>query len=160
MKQTMAIGLLVGMTLGGGSGDVAASDRMRQCVLEHVKPARSAVAAQYLQQACARRFPAEPNNPALQIQPEVEDGLAAYDHCLFQQLAGVQNDASAAGMEQLCRDQYHPVGWSGEEKGQSPGFFNWLQRIDGGAAPRSDQQDAPRIDGETFVPLAPAKAGR
>lgn len=153
----------LGIWLWGGwpvSGD-ASSEKGRQCLLEHVKPASSSVAAQYLQQACARRFPDEPKGSDLTIRTEPEDGLAAYDHCLFRQLAGVQNDASAVGMEQFCHDQFHPGAMGGAE-GHKPAttLFDLLNRLDGGSGSRTESHSAPRIDGDGFVPLAPARAGR
>ncbi|MBF0190485.1 MAG: hypothetical protein HQL99_04965 [Magnetococcales bacterium] len=150
--------------LCGGAAHAAAgtaSEPLRSCLLDHVKPARSALAAQHLQQACTRRFSVAPDSQTLEIRPEKEDELYAYDHCLLRHLSGVQNDASAQAMERFCHDQFHP----GESAVQGParveGVLNWLQAIDRAPSSReSPSASAPVIDGESFVPLAPARAGR
>ncbi|MBF0342542.1 MAG: hypothetical protein HQL95_16485 [Magnetococcales bacterium] len=155
------MGVCLLLTAGGTAVAWAGSTpEHRACLLEHVKSAKSALAAQYLQQACARRHPGERADPTLAIRPEREDELVAYDQCLFKQLSGVANDASAQGMEQFCRDQFHP-GETGETRtAPSGGPLDWLRVIDGAPKSRPDSPGAPRIDGDSFVPLTPAKGGR
>ncbi|MEO5347465.1 MAG: hypothetical protein H7834_13970 [Magnetococcus sp. YQC-9] len=137
----------------------AASEAYRDCLLERVKPAKSALAAQYLQQACARRFPDARSGTDLTVRPDAEDALLAYDHCLFKQLATVQNDQSAQWMEQFCHDQHHP-GTRGQADGDKPVPILNLLNILVGSPQKKPVQDAPNIDGEQFVPLQPAPAGR
>ncbi|MBF0271659.1 MAG: hypothetical protein HQL98_06330 [Magnetococcales bacterium] len=154
------VGWLCCGVAGAGGGEVT-SEAQRSCLLEHVKSARSALAAQHLQQACARRFPPESRSPSLEIGPEREDELHAYDQCLFRHLSGVQNDASAQAMEQFCHDQFHPGESAVNRPVRTDGLLELLNRIDRPSKSRESQPaSAPVIDGETFVPLAPAKAGR
>ncbi|GAB0058635.1 hypothetical protein SIID45300_02988 [Candidatus Magnetaquicoccaceae bacterium FCR-1] len=140
-----------------GTLRAASSEGYRNCLLEQVKPAQSALAAQYLQQACARRFPEARPDKDLAIRPDAEDSLLAYDHCLFKQLAAVQNDQSAQWMEQFCHDQHHP---GTIKAGGKPVPMLNLLNILVGAPTKQSTQDAPHIDGDGFVPLQPAQAGR
>ncbi|MBF0213320.1 MAG: hypothetical protein HQM00_07115 [Magnetococcales bacterium] len=139
----------------------ASGEALRRCLLEYVQPARSALAAESLQRACARRFPREPaDSAALEIRPEREDELMAYDQCLFQHLPGVHTDPSAQSMERFCHDQFHPGESASERSAPASDMLNWLQRLDGTVKTQQSPTAAPRIEGDTFVPLTPAKGGR
>ncbi|MBF0262309.1 MAG: hypothetical protein HQL97_10810 [Magnetococcales bacterium] len=143
--------------LWSGVALAASSEGYRNCLLERVKPAQSALAAQYLQQACARRFPDPRPDKDLAIRPDAEDALLAYDDCLFKQLAAVQNDQSAQWMEQFCHDQHHP---GTTNAGSKPVPMLNLLNILVGTPEKRATQEAPKIDGDGFVPLQPAQAGR
>ncbi|MBF0417417.1 MAG: hypothetical protein HQL86_04125 [Magnetococcales bacterium] len=154
-------GWLIALTLplvcAGPVWAAAASEGYQNCLLQQVKPAQSALAAQFLQQACARRFPEAQADKDLTIRPDSEDTLLAYDQCLFKQLAAVQNDQSAQWMEQFCHDQHHP---GTTTAGKKPVPMINLLNILVGTPQKSAIQGAPNIDGDGFAPLQPAQAGR
>ncbi|MEO5363405.1 MAG: hypothetical protein H7838_07255 [Magnetococcus sp. DMHC-8] len=153
--------------LGTDAEQKNARSLYRDCVLDKVQPARSAVAATHLLQACQRRFVPEQGlsldkagaaRPAGQgvRQPERENE-GPFDECLLQQLPTVHNDQSAHAMVQLCREQFGSPGRSAPTD-QRPGrIWQWL-----GIKP--DQQKREQSDwtmeGDAFVPLVPWQAGQ
>lgn len=145
------------------------------CLLHYVKPARSETAATLLQTACQRRHPparenarpATGNDPGgkertLEIRMESDNDFTAYDTCLMQHLAAVHNDQSARWTAQYCKDQYAPVN-ADQAPGdrRQAGLLELLNALDGGQRrERTASGSAPTIDGDGFVPLTPARAGR
>ncbi|MEO5333633.1 MAG: hypothetical protein H7839_16595, partial [Magnetococcus sp. YQC-5] len=139
----------------------------QDCLLRHVKPAKSELAAFHLQQACKRHYAAAHATGNQNVQPssiqeirqDKDDDFSLYDNCLLQHLPDVKNDQSAKWMIQFCQDQFYPVNAPTSATATQGGMLEILRRIDG-SHPQPNPTSAPLIDGETFVPLTPAKAGR
>ncbi|MBF0428810.1 MAG: hypothetical protein HQL94_07795 [Magnetococcales bacterium] len=142
------------------NAQAASPDAYQACILKHVKSAKSEIAAQHLQLACKRRNPKPVNARLLDVRPDVEDELAHYDGCLLQHLSTVQTDQSARWMVQFCQDQFHPNVAPSEQRAKATGLFDILKKLDAKPAKQDSVPSAPLLlDGETFVPLVPAKAG-
>ncbi|MBF0294896.1 MAG: hypothetical protein HQL96_06875 [Magnetococcales bacterium] len=123
----------------------------QNCVLKLVTPAKSAFAADQLQEACRRRF-----LPAKGAQAEESDEL---DTCLMRHLPAVANDHAARRMVDFCREMAGDPSSAPSAKPQR-GMLEWLQAIDTPTASKNQQNAAPWLDGDRFVPLAPAKTGQ
>lgn len=157
--------LLATYTEVGWSAPVETS--YQGCLMRHVKPAKSELAAFHLQQACKRHYVSTPAIGKRDLQPsriqeirqDKDDDFSLYDDCLLQHLPDVKNDQSAKWMVQLCQDQFYPVNAPTSATATQGGILEILRRIDG-SPPQPNLSSAPLIDGDTFVPLAPAKAGR
>ncbi len=139
----------------------------RDCLVNTVQPAQSAVASTYLQQACQRVF--APDQGGTQAKngtqrltvPEKQQTEKEinrpFDDCLLRYLPTVHNDQSAHAMVQLCREQFGPVAMEGSP-GNKPSKI--LQLL--GITPDRKNREHPdmTIEGDSFVPLVPWQSGQ
>ncbi|MBF0461489.1 MAG: hypothetical protein HQL87_08840 [Magnetococcales bacterium] len=139
----------------------------RDCLVKKVQPAQSAVAAGYLQQACARTFVspkgASPAKSGTQ-RPTMADTeqtsravTGPFDDCLFQYLPTVHNDQSANAMVELCKEQFGD-GTDGAATVHKPNKILQLLGI-GSQKPEQEHPDM-TIEGDSFVPLVPWQGGQ
>ncbi|MBF0179319.1 MAG: hypothetical protein HQM03_04735 [Magnetococcales bacterium] len=121
----------------------------QNCVLTLVTPAKSAFAADRLQEVCRRRF--------LPAKSDETEAWGEFDTCLTRHLPAASSDHAAKRMVDLCREM---AGDPTPAAKPGKGMLEWLQAIDTPTAARNRENAAPWIDGDRFVPLAPVKTGQ
>ncbi|MBF0583825.1 MAG: hypothetical protein HQL80_06255 [Magnetococcales bacterium] len=145
----------------------AALARYRDCVIHKVQPARSAVAASHLQQACQTIFAADKGGNAAkmgtrqlnmhEMQQEEQEKNRRFHECLLDYLPTVYNDQSAEAMVQLCREQF---GTENDKPVSQARPDILLQLLGLRSDKRNKQPQELTIEGDTFVPLVPWQGGQ
>ena len=143
----------------------AALAAYKTCLLKHVQPAQSPVAASHLQQACQRQFApvtsAVAKNgmqdlSASDEQHRQRENYRLFDECLLHYLPTVHNDPSANALLQLCKEQFGGV--VDATVGQQPNKI--MQLLGFGIQQPSHAQPNKILEGDAFVPLRPWQAGQ
>ncbi|MBF0161046.1 MAG: hypothetical protein HQL88_02050 [Magnetococcales bacterium] len=133
------------------------------CLLKHVQPAQSQIAAAWLQQACQRQFAPEPVTAAtgslsgVNTQQNQRDEHKTLDECLLHHLPTVQNDTSASTLVQMCKEHSGHTGNETENRVKPSALLHLLGIDD--RKPRAEQSQQ-SLEGDVFVPLRPWQAGQ